>query len=183
MPVPRLEKSLYERLFNREIFGRARKMGTARKPLYLDYDKWNQYACNGFTKDKSFIGKLLHPFMYWYTKHWIWRYQRDIALQRGYVMDDFYIHAEHEMRRSSFLEHVWRESTHPYQHIFFKARRRRYFKVERTLQGFFVPEHVREEAKQRTMAETLDAQAEWNEFQYTNYTSDMAPATASGMVS
>ena len=43
-----------------------------------------------------------------------------------------------------------RESLHPYHWILKKQRRVRYFKVERALRGFFVPEYIRSEAKTQT---------------------------------
>jgi len=36
-----------------------------------------------------------------------------------------------------------RESLHPYQWIFAKKRRARYYKVERGLRGFWVPDYIR----------------------------------------
>lgn len=57
----------------------------------------------------------------------------------------------------------------------YKYRRLRYYKVERVIQGFFVPEHLRDEAKQRTFCETLAVSDEWENFFYRNYQSDMTP--------
>lgn len=90
-------------------------------------------------------------------------------------MDDFYVYSEKDLRRSPFYEHVWRESCHPYQWLMYKYRRLRYYKVERVIQGFFVPEHLRDEAKQRTFCETLAVSEEWENFFYRNYQSDMTP--------
>lgn len=41
-------------------------------------------------------------------------------------------------------------------------RRARYYKVERGHRGFFVPEHVREEAKNRTLADSMENINVWN---------------------
>lgn len=95
-------------------------------------------------------------------------------------MDDFYVHTERELRRSPFLEHVWRESTHPYHWLMFKARRRRYYKVERIIQGFFVQDHVRQDVQNHTMCETLRTADEWQGFMYQNYYSDMTPTSVHG---
>ena len=179
--MPRLERSLYERLFNTKTFGRARTIAKPRKPVYKDVENMREYV--SYLNEASILGKLLQPFTSWYHKNMVHKYQRDIAMQRGYIMDDIHLHEERELRRSPFMEHVWRESTHPYHWLFFKARRRRYYKVERTLQGYFVPDYVKNEVKQRTTIETMLAADEWNRFMHENYYSDMTPSSASGVVS
>jgi len=49
-----------------------------------------------------------------------------------------------------------RDSCHPYQHIFFKKRRARYYKVERGVRGFYVPDYIRSEAENRLFADTAE---------------------------
>lgn len=56
-----------------------------------------------------------------------------------------------------------------------KKRRARYYKVERALRGFYVPDWVRKEAEQREMAGTVDNILTWENFVYKEYMSDMTP--------
>ena len=58
----------------------------------------------------------------------------------------------------------------------FKRRRARYYKVERAVRGFFVPDYLRKEAESRLLADTADVRDEWESFIYNNYYSDMTPA-------
>lgn len=178
----RLERTLYEKAINNATLGRARTLGSPKKWNYYDNNQYAQYT-SAYTEKNNFVYKLLTPFLNFWNKKFVWQWQRDIALQRGYTMDDFYVYTERELRRSPFLEHVWRESTHPYQWLMFKARRRRYYKVERIIQGFFVPEHVRQDVQNHTMCDTLQTADEWKSFMYQNYYSDMTPTSSHGRVS
>ena len=58
-----------------------------------------------------------------------------------------------------------------------KYKRMRYYKVERIIQGFYVPDHLRDEVKKRTWAQTLAAMDEWDTFLYKNYGSELTPTT------
>ncbi len=46
-------------------------------------------------------------------------------------------------------------SFHPYQWVLFRQRRARYYKVERAVRGFFVPDYIRKEAESRLLSDTL----------------------------
>lgn len=59
----------------------------------------------------------------------------------------------------------------------FRARRRRYFKVERAAKGFFVPEYIRKEAADRSVLDTFENIRNYKKFIYTNFYSDMTPTT------
>ena len=59
--------------------------------------------------------------------------------------------------------------------IFFRKRRARYYKVERGVRGFYVPDWVRKEAEDREYSESSNNIATWNNFVYDNYMSDMTP--------
>jgi len=50
------------------------------------------------------------------------------------------------LRRDPWFESIARGSFHPYTWLFFKRRRARYYKVERGVRGFFVPDWVNKEA-------------------------------------
>lgn len=115
-----------------------------------------------------------------YSKFIEYPYIRDMLKQRGYTFDDIQVHHETDLRRSPFYEHVFREATHPYHWLFFKARRRRYFKVDRIINGFFVPDYVNDEVKNNTLAEALVKEREWDNFIYKNYVSDITNTSHAG---
>lgn len=70
-----------------------------------------------------------------------------------------------------------RQGFHPYQWILFMKRRARYYKVERGVRGFFVPEYMRKEAESRTLADSMENINAFNQYVYENYMSDMTPST------
>ncbi len=61
---------------------------------------------------------------------------------------------------------------HPYQWLFFKRRRARYYKVERGLRGFWVPEWAKKEGDARILSDTLENKEVWENFIYKEYMSD-----------
>lgn len=64
---------------------------------------------------------------------------------------------------------------HPY-HVTLKGKRReRYYKIERALKGFFVPQHVRAEAEAQTLTTAVKLKEEWDRFMFINFWSDMTP--------
>lgn len=70
-----------------------------------------------------------------------------------------------------------RQGFHPYQWIMFRARRARYYKVERSVRGFFVQDFVRKEVEDRSMGDFLINKDIFEEYKFKNYFSDMTPAT------
>lgn len=80
------------------------------------------------------------------------------------------------MRRCVLFQHVARESVHPYHWVLKARRRERYYKVERGLRGFFVPEYIRNEAKSQTYQDYIKLRKEWTTFTHNNYWSDMTPS-------
>jgi len=72
-------------------------------------------------------------------------------------------------------EHIARENLHPYHWLLKIRRRARYWKVERGLRGFFVPEFIRSQAKTQTYGDYVKVDNEWKNFVYNNYMSDMTP--------
>jgi len=172
----RLEKVLYEKLLNNKALGRARNITTPKKWINHNPTEYNAVQA-GWLHDNSIVAKFWEKVLYPFYKKFWWEWQRDLALQRGYAMDDFYVYTEKDLRRSPFYEQMWRESTHPYQYLMYKYRRVRYYKVERVCQGFYVPQHLRDEVKNRTWAQTLAACDEWNNFMYRNYASELTPTT------
>lgn len=172
----RLERVLYERVVNIAALGRARNISGPRKWVNHNPVEYNAVQA-GWKADTSPFTKIMEKILYPFYKRFWWGWQRDLALQRGYAMDDFYVYTEKDLRRSPFYEHVWRDSCHPYQWLMYKYRRFRYYKIERVAQGFYVPEHLRDEVKKRTWAQTVAACNEWDNFMYRNYASDLTPTT------
>merc|ERR1712183_317440 len=105
----------------------------------------------GWMYENSLLFRAGEMILYPLYKTFWWKWQRDIALQRGYAMDDFYQVSDKDLRRSPFFEHIWRETCHPYQYLMAKYKRMRYYKVERIIQGFYVPDHLRDEAKKKEL--------------------------------
>jgi len=102
----KLEKLLYEQTINSQLFGRARVIATPRK--------WNLAQQNpsrilyGAGLSKSIFGslnRLFEPVRAMFVYRWI----RDIVLQRGLAMEDLMIYSEFELRRDFFIENVWRQ--------------------------------------------------------------------------
>lgn len=102
-------------------------------------------------------------------------FQRDIFLQQGLTFEDKLLHADPELRRNVLHEHMYRESLHPYHWVLKGRRRERYWKVERALRGFFVPDYIRNEVKTQTYLDYARLYKEWTTFIFQNYFSDMTP--------
>ena len=64
---------------------------------------------------------------------------------------------------------------HPYMHVLFKRRRARYYKVERAVRGFIVPDYLRKEAENRLLADTVENIDEYENFYQVNFANDMTP--------
>ena len=60
-------------------------------------------------------------------------------------------------------------------HVLFKRRRARYYKVERAVRGFFVPDYIRKEAENRLLKDTVENIDEYENFYEVNYANDMTP--------
>jgi hypothetical protein len=175
----RFEKNLYERLLNSSILGRARSIGSPSK-FYFENSHNYMRVSNWHKEHNSILTlwfKLFSPFSSWWDRNMVYGYRRGIELDRGYIPDDTELYEETELRRGLFLENVFREATHPYQHLFHIYRRMRYFKVERAVQGFIVPDYIRKEAEKRTLYQAILLSRKWNDFVYMNFTSDMTPMT------
>jgi hypothetical protein len=171
----RFEKLLWENALNIKALGRERIIGAPvkwyRRNVFDDMVIASQKLFdNGI---RSYFYRLIEPI----TAYFFWKWPRDIALQRGLSMEDFILHTDRDQRREVLFETVNRESCHPYQHLFFKKRRARYYKVERALRGFYVPDYIRKEGEERLAADTFEVMQEWQGHLYENYYSDMTPAT------
>jgi len=171
----RFEKLIWESLVNTKTFGRERVIASPRKWFTASRNKENKVAAHYYFTHgiRASIFKSMEGVFSWL----FWKWPRDFALQRGLAMEDFLVHTERELRRDYLFEHIIRQGCHPYQHLFFKRRRARFYKVERAVRGFFVPDYLRKEAESVTLADTLAVKEEWDEYAYTNWYSDMTPTT------
>lgn len=176
----RVERNLYERLVNISLFGRNRRIGSPSKFFYVQPTLYMIARTHESRYHVSFFEKLFDPVLEFIMPHLWWNWQRGIQLQRGLVQDDVHNFNEFELRRGIFLENVLRESCHPYQWLFYRYRRLRYYKIERTTQGFFVPEYIRKEVEKRTFADSVMAKRQWENFTYLNFYSDLTPSSYFG---
>jgi len=170
----RFEKLLWERLVNTKALGRQRVIASPRKWFTGDRDTESKVAAHYYFNTGIFgaVFKSLEGVFSWI----FWKWPRDYAFQRGLAMEDFLVHADRELRRDVLFEHIIRQGCHPYQHLFFKRRRARFYKVERGLRGFFVPDYLRKEAENVLLKDTLKVKEEWDDYIYKNWISDMTPS-------
>lgn len=174
----RFERLLWERVVNIKAFGRDRTLGAPRKPHYV-----RRRDLNGVIAHQLFntgITTALFNFMEPLLAYILYKWPRDIGLQRGLAWEDLFLHHDRELRRCVFFEHVVRTACHPYEWLLPKRRRGRYYKVERALRGFFVPEYLRQEAQERTLIDFSRNKQTWEDFCYDNFYSDMTPRTYGG---
>lgn len=85
------------------------------------------------------------------------------------------MHHDNELRRNIMFEYMARQTLHPYHWILKMRRRERYYKVDRGIRGFYVPEYIRTEAASQTLVEAEQLQREWWAFTHDNFYSDMTP--------
>lgn len=173
----RFEKLLYEKVVNTQMLKRQRVITSPKKWFNTQRNEAHRIVAHkvfnqGIT---GAIHRAIEPLLSWAFYKW----PREIALQRGLVMEDFWVHNEREQRRDLFTETVWKQSCHPLQPLFFRRRRGRYYKIERAVRGFYVPDYLKNEVSRRTLAETIEVKEEWENFQYQNYYADMTPITRS----
>lgn len=173
----RVEKNLYERLFNVALFGRARKIGSPSKAVYIQPELYMAARDYDTQNYSSILQKIFDPLFEKLMPSLWWNWTRDYQLQKGLAPEDVHGFAEYEVRRGIFLENVFRESCHPYQWLFYRYRRLRYYKIERVTQGFFVPEFIRKEAAKRTFAQFSKLKDQWDNFVYLNFYSDLTPGS------
>lgn len=170
----RFEKLIYESIFNTRALGRQRVIGAPRKWFTANKDTESKIAAHYYFTS-GLVGALYKSIEG--ALSWIfWKWPRDYASQRGLAMEDFLVHADRELRRDLLFEHIIRQGCHPYQHLFFKRRRARFYKIERGLRGFFVPDYLRKEGESVLLKDTLAVKEEWDNYVYKNWISDMTPS-------
>ena len=165
----RLERIIYEKLLNNKFFGRNRKI-TSVSRNHPDDDVW-------LTLFPKF--RIFHIFdsAITYMMSREWKYSKQRLDQIGLTFEDTQLYIEEEFRRSPYLEHIFRESTHPYQQQLFAWRRHRYFKVDVALKGFESPQYIRDEAQKRTFFDSFVNFYRWQHFVNYNYHSEQTAST------
>lgn len=170
----RLEKTLYERLLNTRFLDRARVV-TKPSKFYEINPTMYMMAKAQETYQNSIFQRIAHPLAVFYYTYFAYPFQRDVMLTRGLLPHDIEIHSETTLRRGAFFENVLRQSCHPYEWLFFKYRRARFFKVEHALAGFHMPDYIRKDVEKVTMAEAHEKELLWRNFEHANFWSDMSP--------
>jgi hypothetical protein len=61
--------------------------------------------------------------------------------------------------------------------ILFAKRRARFYKVDRAVRGFYVPDYLRQEGANRLLSDTAENKETWNSHVFKNYMSDLTPST------
>lgn len=174
----RLEKNLYELVLNRPIFGRGRSVASPSKWNYIDpFQYMSLKAYQAAYKVNPLQRFVILPMMDMLMPFLWWGWERDLMKKRGYIPEDFEIYEESDLRRGVFLEHVFRESCHPLHWRMFCFRRLRYYKIDRSTAGFYVPEFVKKETEKSTWADALIKKTKWDRFVQNNFYSDLTPAT------
>ncbi|CAK62649.1 unnamed protein product (macronuclear) [Paramecium tetraurelia] len=175
----RLEKLVYEQLVNIRALKRERIIGSPRK-WYSEprTPAMTLQAVKLFTQGwTGLIYKFVEPLF----ARFLYRWMRNIGLDRGVAMEDLVLFQDRELRRDPLFEHIQREGFHPYTWILFNKRRARFSKVERGVRGSTAPEWLQAEARERTLADSVENIYEWDNYVYQNYMSDMTP-TARGTI-
>ncbi|CAK67090.1 unnamed protein product (macronuclear) [Paramecium tetraurelia] len=175
----RLEKLVYEQLVNIRALNRQRIIGSPRK-WYSEprTPAMTLSAMKLFTQGwTGLIYKMVEPLF----ARFLYRWMRNIGLDRGLALEDLVLFQDRELRRDPLFEHIQREGFHPYTWILFNKRRARFSKVERGVRGSTAPEWLQAEARERTLADSVQNIYEWDNYVYQNYMSDMTP-TARGTI-
>lgn len=158
----RLEKVLYEKVFNTKILGRARSI---TKPKHLDH---NQEKYLHQLPQTRLTQHILKPFALKFVSL-EYKAFRSMCLQRAIPFDDIVMQTEMELARSPFHEHFVRETTHPYHVSLNKWSRFAYNKVDMFLKGFEAPEYLREPVRQRRYLDCVDKVFSFHEMLVKNY--------------
>lgn len=165
----RLERILYEKVFNSRILGRQREITRVTRG-HPDDNMW----LSNFPKFRLF--NIFHRALRFIVSR-EWKFNKSRLDQAGLANEDVSLYVEEEFRRGAYFEHIQRESTHPYQHLLYGWRRQRYFKVDTALKGFEAPQYIKEEARQRTFFDSFVNIYKWQQFVDQNYNSELTGST------
>ena len=166
----RLEKIFTEKLFNHKIFGRDRRITKPSRIELLEefclrMTPWGQYLVKLIpARWLVVLGSLQYKFYRWNI------------ISRGFSWEDTAIYSDEMLRHSAIFSHIYRENMNPYQYNLIAFRRRRYYKVDYAVEGFYAQEEVQREAAQQTF---LEVRPEILKFQrlFHEYQNEMIPQT------
>ncbi|CAK64456.1 unnamed protein product (macronuclear) [Paramecium tetraurelia] len=167
----RLEKLVYEQLVNIRALKRERIIGSPRK--WYSEPRTPAMTLQAVKLFTSGWTGLIYKFVEPLFARFLYRWMRNIGLDRGVAMEDLVLFQDRELRRDPLFEHIQREGFHPYTWILFNKRRARFSKVERGVRGSTAPEWLQAEARERTLADSVENIYEWDNYVYQNYMSDM----------
>ena len=169
----RLEKIVYEKIFNSQLLSRARQI-TAPKKRDFRTDR-NGASIPTF----KFYTRLMRPIRQMRLSIF-WNYFRQMCNQRGIPMSDIIYMDDVEARRCVFTEQVTREAFHPYNRQINSWKRMGYGKVEMALEGFEAPEYIQSEVKKETYFGALKKRHAYDHFLFSSYIAEMTPITFMG---
>lgn len=163
----RLEKIVYERIFNTKLLGRAREF---TRPT-MSQPETDMLLTVG---PKFGLDLLLRPIgkFIWSRE---WKCMMEGLKQRGLAPEDIQVFRAEEIRRDPLWEHAVRESMNPMMREIPRYRKMRYFKVDFGVKGFEAPDYIKEEARKRTYFQSLSNLATFRHFFKQNYQNDQTP--------
>jgi len=171
----RFEKLAYEKVVNSAVLNRSRKMSAPAK--HYQQNPLKGKSIDSYTLFHEGMTQHIFRFIEPFVARFTYQHKRDLYLQKGLNFEDFELFSDRELRRCYLHEQILRQGFHPYQWILFRARRARYYKVERSVRGFFVQDFIRKEAEDRSMGDFLINKEQLEEYKFKNYFSDMTPGT------
>lgn len=147
----RLERILYEKAINSNLIGRARKIA---KPATW-YDRtYKDYNSTVFWPGGYAFRKLMQPLTDLWTSNEYKHFYQNSKVQ-GAPMSDYLALKEEDWRRGLLAENMKRENLHPWMHIQHIMMRSRYWKVDKFMKGFEVPDYVLEETHGEALIDSM----------------------------
>lgn len=140
----RLEKILYERVFNSKLLGRARRIThptriNANEELILQEFPLTQFL----VESMPFRARV-------YLLSCLWSFNRWVYVTKGLGWNDTARQTEEQLRRCPVWEHVVRENMNPYHFNLGAWKRQAFFKIDGAVDGFYAQEEIQERAKKLT---------------------------------
>lgn len=158
----RLEKIMYEKIFNTKVLGRAREI---TRPS-MSYQETNMLLAS---LPDSFLKNVLWNPLRKLCRRLEWWFLHSVTDQRAVSVEDLTVIKAWEMRRDVLNEHAFRESMHPLARELVRLRGLAHDKVELPVRGFVAPDYLREERRKRTFLEGLGNFLTYRHFFTHNY--------------
>lgn len=166
----RLEKIVFEKIFNRKIFGRDRRITQPSRIELLEE------FCLRMTPMSQYLVKFIPNKWLVVLGSYQYKFYRWNLLSRGFSWEDSTLYSDEMLRHSAVFSHIYRENMNPYQYNLIAFRRRRYYKVDYAVEGFYAQEEVQRDAAKQYF---LQVRPEILKFQrlYQEYQNEMIPQT------